>query len=88
MTPETVKTFVEEVLVVKDLRHPNLLTPMGVVLQPSSTPQVVMTYMKYKELNKFLRQEQVCTFALTKRFSACHLQLQLSFDPKLVSYLE
>lgn len=58
LSPEAVKDFVEKVLAVKDLRHPNVLTPLGVVLQPSSTPQVVMPYMKYKELNKFLRQEQ------------------------------
>lgn len=47
--------FINEALLLKKLRHKNIMGLTGVLLQPKQAPVIVMPFMKYGDLNQFLR---------------------------------
>lgn len=54
-----VSTIVDEILKMKDLSHPNILTLMGVALDTRHSPCLVMPFMANGSLCLYLRREDV-----------------------------
>ncbi len=55
----SVGSVVEEILKMKDLSHPNVLTLMGVALDARLSPCLIMPYMCNGSLCEYLRKEVV-----------------------------
>jgi len=52
---ETVSAFVSEGAIMSKFDHPNILRLLGIVLQHSAPPMIIMPYMRHGDLNQFLR---------------------------------
>ena len=52
---DNISSFVGEALVMKNFKHENVLELLGVVMQSSAPPLIVLPVMKHGDLNQFLR---------------------------------
>ncbi|XP_057308321.1 tyrosine-protein kinase HCK-like [Hydractinia symbiolongicarpus] len=55
---EIITSFVSEALLMKSMKHENIMNLLGVVLQPAQPPLLVSPFMKHTDLNQFLRSSR------------------------------
>ena len=52
---DTITSFIQEAVVIKDLKHPNIVELVGVVLQRATTPYIVTPLTRNGDLGHFLK---------------------------------
>ena len=55
---DTITTFVSEALLMIKFQHENIMNLLGVCLQTSAAPYLIIPYMKYTDLNQYLRSSR------------------------------
>lgn len=53
--PDTITSFMQEAMIIKDLKHPNIVKLVGVVLQRAAPPYIVTRLTKNGDLGHFLK---------------------------------
>jgi len=53
---DLITSYISEALIIKNFKHKNIMDLLGVVLKPSQPPLLVEPYMKYSDLNSYLRR--------------------------------
>ena len=52
---DTISSFIQEAVVIKDLKHPNIVELVGVVLQRAAAPYIVTPLTRNGDLGHFLK---------------------------------
>lgn len=52
---DTITSFIQEAVVIKDLKHPNIVQLVGVVLQRAAAPYIVTPLTRNGDLGHFLK---------------------------------
>ncbi|ESO84361.1 hypothetical protein LOTGIDRAFT_73042, partial [Lottia gigantea] len=53
---ETIQTFLQDTVVLKDLQHPNILPLVGVCVTVSDDPLIIMPFMATEDLKSYIRE--------------------------------
>ena len=80
----TLSKFINEALLMKKLKHKNIMNLVGVLLRPNESPFLILPFMRYKiiyELLFFWKLRHTSFFQLRfKVLLACHSKFKLGFS--------
>lgn len=69
---DTITSFMQEAVVIKDLKHPNVVELVGVVLQRSAPPYIVTPLTRNGDLGHFLKISRATSARVQVRTQAEH----------------
>ena len=64
---DTITSFIQEAMIIKDLKHPNIIKLVGVVLQRAAPPFIVTPLTKNGDLAHFLKISRATSARLQVR---------------------